>query len=90
MARAGVVAETPAASGPTTAPSNCRMVMQRSETGFGGSLSRVCGDGAAAEAALNRLTSSMRSADAAQPCDRPGSEESQAAWIARCEPVRPR
>lgn len=87
MARAGVVAETPAAGG-DAAPDNCRMVTRRSETVFGGSLSRVCGDGAEVEAALDRLEGALR--PAVEPCDRPGSLETQDAWIARCRalPVR--
>lgn len=83
MARAGVAAEAPVAGSGGRAPDNCRMVMQRSETGFGGRLSRVCGDAAETGAALDRLAPVTRPA-APEPCDRPASLESQAAWIARC------
>ncbi|MDP2763812.1 MAG: hypothetical protein Q8O54_03130 [Brevundimonas sp.] len=87
MARAGVAAEPPPAAGGVrvAAPQNCRMVMRRSESGFGGSLSRICGDDAeaGAEAALDRLQESLR--PAAEPCDRPANLETQAAWIARCQ-----
>lgn len=82
MARAGIAAEPPGPTGGGTAPQDCRMVMQRSESGFGGSLSRVCGDGAEAEAALDRLQQSLR--PAVEPCDRPAALETQDAWIARC------
>lgn len=74
MARAGLATEVPTASGGPVAPQNCRMVMRRSETGVGGSLSRICGDGAEAEAALNRLENTMR--PTVEPCDRPASLES--------------
>ncbi|MEY4556458.1 MAG: hypothetical protein RL093_1577 [Pseudomonadota bacterium] len=81
MARAGLATEAPSA-GSAAAPDNCRMVMRRSETGFGGSLSRVCGDVAEVEASLDRLEGALR--PAVEPCDRPASLESQDAWIARC------
>lgn len=81
MARAGLAAETPAAGESPAAPENCRMVMRRSETGFGGSLSRICGDGAEIGTTLDRLGSAR---PAVEPCDRPASLETQAAWIARC------
>lgn len=90
MARAGIATETPAASGGSAAPQNCRMVMQRSETGFGGSLSRVCGDGAEAEAALSRLRDTTTALPAVEPCDRPGSLETQESWITRCRALPPR
>ncbi|MDP1778134.1 MAG: hypothetical protein Q8K90_05940, partial [Brevundimonas sp.] len=80
MARAGLATETPAAGG--GAAENCRMVMRRSQDGFGGSLSRVCGDEAEAEAALNRLDGALR--PTVEPCDRPASLETQEAWMARC------
>lgn len=90
MARAGVAAEPDAATGggQAAAPQNCRMVMQRSASGFGGSLSRVCGDAAEAEAALVRLEESLR--PVVQPCDQPATLESQDAWIARCRALPPR
>jgi hypothetical protein len=89
MARAGVAAEPPAPTGgPAAAPQNCRTVMRRSESGFGGSLSRVCGDGAESEAALDRLEESLR--PPVEPCDQPGALESQDAWIARCRALPPR
>lgn len=88
LARAGLVAETPAATGTPAATENCRMVMQRSEGGFGGTLSRICGTGPEAEAALGRLN--VLSRPAAEPCDRPGNLETQAAWIARCRDLPPR
>lgn len=87
MARAGLATEAPSA-GSATAPDNCRMVMRRSETGFGGSLSRVCGDGAEVEATLDRLEGALR--PAVEPCDRPASLETQEAWIARCRSLPPR
>lgn len=89
MARAGVAAEAPAeASGGGATAQNCRMVMRRSENGFGGSLSRICGDEADTEATLNRLEDSMR--PAVEPCDRPATMETQEAWIARCRALPPR
>ncbi len=89
MARAGAAAEAPAAGGgPSAAPQNCRMVMQRSESGFGGSLTRVCGDGVEAGAAADRLQDFLRPAP--EPCDRPASLETQEAWIARCRALPPR
>lgn len=87
MARAGVAAAAPAAGG-DAAPDNCRMVMRRSQEGFGGSLSRVCGDGAEVEAALARLQGASR--PAVEPCDRPAALETQDAWIARCRALPPR
>lgn len=90
MARAGLATGEPASSGESGPPGNCRMVMQRSETGFGGSLSRVCGDGQAAEDALNRLENLTRSQPTVEPCDRPASLETQEAWIARCRGLPPR
>ena len=88
MARAGIVAETPASGGAASDGQNCRMVMRRSESGFGGSLSRVCGDEAAVQDLLGRLD--VPAQPRPEPCDRPGSLETQAAWIARCQalPVR--
>lgn len=88
MARAGVAAEAPAAGGASGDGQNCRMVMRRSESGFGGSLSRVCGDEAAVEDLLGRLDVPAR--PAAEPCDRPATLESQDAWIARCRALPPR
>ena len=88
MARAGLATETPAMSESSGAAPNCRMVMQRAATGFGGSLSRVCGDGPDVEATLDRLEGAMR--PVVESCDRPGSLESQAAWIARCRALTPR
>lgn len=88
MARAGLATGPAAPDGRAAAPGNCRMVMRRAETGFGGSLSRVCGDGAEAEAALDRLQESLRPTVA--PCDRPATLESQDAWIARCRALPPR
>ena len=82
-ARAGVAAEPPAAGGASDDGQNCRMVMRRSESGFGGSLSRVCGDEAAVQDLLGRLD--VPSQARPEPCDRPGSLETQAAWIARCQ-----
>lgn len=82
MARAGIASEPPAPPGGGAAPQNCRMVMRRSESGFGGSLSRVCGDGDEAEAALDRLQNSLRRAP--ESCEQPATMESQDAWIARC------
>lgn len=79
MARAGGVAEAPAEGG---GGQGCRMVMQRSESGFGGSLSRVCGDEAAADDLVRRLDIPARPAP--EPCDRPASLETQETWIARC------
>jgi len=88
MARAGVVAETPAPGGAAGDGQDCRMVMRRSESGFGGSLSRVCGDEGAVQALQGRLD--LPAQPRPEPCDRPGSLETQAAWIARCQalPVR--
>lgn len=88
MARAGMSAEAPASGGAPGDGQNCRMVMRRSESGFGGSLSRVCGDEAESAAALERLRETMR--PAVEPCDRPASLETQDAWIARCRalPIR--
>ena len=88
MARAGVAAEVPASGGSSGDGQNCRMVMRRSETGFGGSLSRVCGDAGEAEAALDRLNAPLQPAP--EPCDRPATLESQDAWIARCRALPPR
>lgn len=88
MARAGVVAEAPAPGDASGDGQNCRMVMRRSETGFGGSLLRVCGDAAEAGASLNRLHAPLE--PAAEPCDRPASLEPQDAWIARCRALPPR
>ena len=89
LARAGVAAEAPAESGDASAPTqNCRMVMRRSESGFGGSLSRICGDQSETEATLNRLEDSLR--PAVEPCDRPATMESHEAWIARCRALPPR
>lgn len=84
IARAGLAVEPPAAAG-SAAPDNCRMVMRRSQDGFGGSLSRVCGDAAEVEASLDRLEGALR--PALEPCDRPASLETQEAWIARCRPL---
>lgn len=88
MARAGVVAETPAPGGASGDGQVCRMVMRRAESGFGGSLSRVCGNEGAVEDLLGRLDVPVQARP--EPCDRPGSLETQAAWIARCQalPVR--
>lgn len=88
MARAGMAAEAPASGGAPGDGQNCRMVMRRSESGFGGSLSRVCGDEAESAAALERLREATR--PAVEPCDRPASLETQDAWIARCRalPIR--
>ena len=84
MARAGVAAEPPATgSGASGDGQNCRMVMRRSESGFGGSLSRVCGDEGAVQDLLGRLD--VPAQPRPEPCDRPGSLETQAAWIARCQ-----
>lgn len=89
MARAGVAARSPAADGPGAGGDrNCRMVMQRSETGFGGSLSRICSTGPGAETSLDRLNEVLR--PTAEPCDRPAQQESQDAWIARCRALPPR
>ena len=88
MARAGVAAEVPAGGGSTGDGQNCRMLMRRSENGFGGSLSRICGDAAEAEAALDLLNAPLQ--PAAEPCDRPATLESQDAWIARCRALPPR
>lgn len=88
MARAGVAAEVPAGGGSSGDGPNCRMVMRRSETGFGGSLSRVCGDAGEAEAALDRLNAPLQPVP--EPCDRPATMESQDAWIARCRALPPR
>jgi hypothetical protein len=88
MARAGVASETPAAGPRADASQNCRMVMRRSEDGFGGSLSRVCGEGAESEAALDRLRDATR--PEVETCDRPAALESQDAWIARCRTLPPR
>jgi hypothetical protein len=88
MARAGVVAETPASGGAAGDGQNCRMVMRRSESGFGGSLSRVCGDEGVVQDLLGRMD--VPAQPRPEPCDRPGSLETQAAWIARCQalPIR--
>ena len=83
MARAGVAADTPASGGASDDGQNCRMVMRRSESGFGGSLSRVCGDEGAVQDLLGRLE--VPAQPRPEPCDRPGSLETQAAWIARCQ-----
>ena len=83
MARAGVAAEPAASGGASGDEQNCRMVMRRSESGFGGSLSRVCGDEAAVQDLLGRLD--VPAQPRPEPCDRPGSLETQAAWIARCQ-----
>lgn len=88
MARAGLATDTPAVGGGAAPPGNCRMVMRRSQDGFGGSLSRICGDEAEAEVTLNRLEGALR--PAAEPCDRPASLETQDAWIARCRALPPR
>lgn len=89
MARAGAAAETPASGGADSGgDQNCRMVMRRSETGFGGSLSRVCGDEATADELIRRLDVPAR--PAAEPCDRPAALETQDAWIARCRALPPR
>ncbi|MFN3668747.1 MAG: hypothetical protein ACK4VY_05525 [Brevundimonas sp.] len=91
MARASLAAEPPAAAPrAATAAPRCRMVMRRAEEGFGGSVSRVCGEEDAALDALDRLRESALPAAPAQPCDRPASYESQAAWIARCQALTPR
>lgn len=84
MARAGMAAEPPADRSPPAADRNCRLVMRRSETGFGGSFSRVCGEDAqgGAEAALDRLRDGLT--PTVEPCDRPAALESHDAWIARC------
>lgn len=82
MARAGVAAEPPAAGGAPAPTETCRMVMQRSETGFGGSLSRICSTGPEAEALLPPLDALP--GPVVEPCDRPASLETQDAWIARC------
>lgn len=83
MARAGVAAEPTAPSGASGDGQNCRMVMRRSESGFDGSLSRVCGDEAAVQDLIGRLD--IPAQPRPEPCDRPGSLETQAAWIARCQ-----
>jgi len=92
MARASAsdVLTTPSAGGvaPGPAPQRCRMVMQASETGFGGSFTRVCGDGASAERALEAHRAMMDDLtdrqSAPEPCDRPAENESHDLWIARC------
>ncbi len=83
MARAGVATDVPPASGRAAASQDCRTVMRRSEDGFGGSVSRVCGDTAESETALDRLRETTRSVG--EPCDRPAALETQDAWIARCQ-----
>ena len=88
MARAGVAAEPTAPGGASGDGQNCRMVMRRSESGFGGSLSRVCGDEAAVQDLLGRLD--VPAQPQPEPCDRPGSLETQDAWIARCRALPPR
>ena len=88
MARAGMAAEAPASGGASGDGQNCRMVMRRSESGFGGSLSRVCGDESGSGAALDALRSTTR--PVAEPCDRPATLETQEAWIARCRALPPR
>jgi hypothetical protein len=91
MARASAtdLLETPSAGGvaPAPTPQRCRMVTQRSETGFGGSFTRVCGDGASAERALEAHRAMMEDLGgrpAPEPCDRPAENESHDLWIARC------
>lgn len=88
MARAGVAAEAPTPGGASGDGQNCRMVMRRSESGFGGSLSRVCGDEASVQDVLGRLDAPAQPRP--EPCDRPASLESQEAWIARCRALPPR
>lgn len=88
MARAGEAAEAPPSGGASGDAQNCRMVMRRSESGFGGSLSRVCGDEAAVQDLLGRLD--VPAQPRPEPCDRPSSLESQEAWIARCRALPPR
>ncbi|MBU1540844.1 MAG: hypothetical protein KKC29_12490 [Alphaproteobacteria bacterium] len=82
MARAGAAAEPPAPSGSAAPRQNCRTVMRRSESGFGGSLTRVCGDEPASDGALESFEDTMR--PVVEPCDRPANLETQEAWIARC------
>ena len=85
MARAERMEAAPVEPPPRRAPT-CRTVMQRSESGFGGSVTRVCGDGDNAERALEshqRLMDDLRP-PAPEPCDRPASGETQDDWIARC------
>lgn len=86
MARASA-ADQPSAA--TPARENCRTVMQRSESGFGGSFTRVCGDGASTERALEANRAMMddlraRTEPRDEPCDRPMSHETQDQWIGRC------
>jgi len=72
---------------PAPAPPRCRMVTQRSEAGFGGSFTRVCGDGASAERALEAhrtMMEDLRRPATTESCDRPAENESQDLWIARC------
>lgn len=89
-AEANDLLDNPSAGGvaPAPAPQRCRMVTQRSETGFGGSFTRVCGDGASVERALEvnqTLMDDLRQRSTpAESCDRPAENESQDLWIARC------
>jgi hypothetical protein len=85
MARAGLASDATAPTDAAAAPrpeQTCRMEMRPSPDGFGGSLTRVCGD-LPAGSARNELFPPRPAT--AEPCDRPARLESQAAWIARCQ-----
>ena len=88
VARASMAERAEPAS-PSRPQENCRMVTQRSESGFGGSFTRVCGDGASVERAMEANRAMMddlraRTMPEDQPCDRPASSETQDQWIGRC------
>lgn len=85
MARAGVASDAAAPADAAAAPRpehTCRMEMRPSPDGFGGSLTRVCGD-LPAGSARNDLFPPRPAT--VEPCDRPANLETQAAWIARCQ-----
>lgn len=87
-------AQPPAPGTRPAAQQNCRMVTRRAESGFGGSFTRVCGDDASAERALDAHQAMMddlreRTTPQEQTCDRPLSTETQEQWIGRCS-IAPR
>ena len=93
VARASMAERAEPAS-PSRPQENCRMVTQRSESGFGGSFTRVCGDGASVERAREANQAMLddlreRTEPRDEPCDRPMSHETQDQWIGRCR-VAPR
>jgi hypothetical protein len=93
VARASMAERAEPAS-PSRPHENCRMVTQWSESGFGGSFTRVCGDGASVERAREANQAMLddlreRTEPRDEPCDRPMSHETQDQRIGRCRATPP-